>query len=133
MTRAIIETGGKQYHVSSGQTITIEKLTAEVGSVVHFDRVLMLATDADVRLGAPYLTGETVSGEVIAQTKGKKIRVATYKSKKRQRRVLGHRQLVTKVCIGAIGTAAPATAATDAQPKAVKPKAAPKKAAPKQK
>jgi large subunit ribosomal protein L21 len=104
MTSAIIETGGKQYRVTPGQLVKIEKLTADVGSTVTFDRVLAVMDGDTVELGSPMLN-TTVSAEVIDHSKGKKIRVFTYKSKKRQRRTLGHRQTITTVRIAAIGTA----------------------------
>lgn len=118
MTSAIIETGGKQYRVMPGQLVQIEKLNAEVGSTVTFDRVLAVMDGDKVELGAPTVS-TTVSAEVVEQGKGKKIRIFTYKSKKRQRRTLGHRQSITTVRIAAIG------AAKEEKPTA----AAPKKAA----
>lgn len=122
MTSAIIETGGKQYRVQPGQLIKIEKLSATVGSTVTFDRVLAVMEDGTTELGHPTVA-TVVSAEVVEQGKGKKLRVFTFKSKKRQKRTLGHRQLVTTVLIGKIG----------AQPvKAEKPvKVAVKKTAPK--
>jgi large subunit ribosomal protein L21 len=128
MTSAIIETGGKQYKVAVGELVKIEKLNAEVGSSITFDRVLAVVTDGTVEMGTPTVA-TTVSAEVVEQGKGKKIRVFTYKSKKRQRRTLGHRQSVTTVRIAAIGEKAKKTEAkAEATPK---PKAAAKKAAPK--
>ncbi len=110
MTSAIIQTGGKQYRVTAGQLVKIEKINAEVGEVVTFDQVLAVIDGEEVTLGTA--NGIVVSGEVIEQGKGKKIRVFTYKSKKRQRRTLGHRQLVTIVRIDSIGAnAAPKAAA----------------------
>jgi len=103
MNRAVIETGGKQYRVEPGQIIAIEKIEAKVGSTLTFDKVLMVADDKTVEVGSPLLTSFSVTGEVIEQGKGDKIRVFTYKSKKRQRRTLGHRQLETRVKITAIG------------------------------
>lgn len=130
MTSAIIETGGKQYKVAVGQLIKIEKLDAEVGSTITFDRVLAVVDGETVTLGAPTIA-TTVSGEVVDQGKAKKIRVFTFKSKKRQRRTLGHRQTVTTVRIDAIGEKAKKEAAPKAEAKAA-PKAA-TKAAPKAK
>jgi large subunit ribosomal protein L21 len=105
MTSAIIQTGGKQYTVTPGQLVKIEKLTAEVGAAVTFDHVLAVIEDGKVELGNPTVN-TVVSAEVVEQGKGKKIRVFTYKSKKRQRRTLGHRQTITTVRISAIGAAA---------------------------
>ena len=93
---AIIETGGKQYYVTEGSEIFVEKLDAVSGDVVKFDQVLML----DNKIGSPYLTNVTVEGEVIKNGKQKKIRVFKYKSKDRSnRKTQGHRQPYTKVRI----------------------------------
>ena len=94
--KAIIETGGKQYYVTEGSEIFVEKLDAVSGDVVKFDQVLML----DNKIGSPYLTNVTVEGEVIKNGKQKKIRVFKYKSKDRSnRKTQGHRQPYTKVRI----------------------------------
>ena len=100
---AIIETGGKQYLVHLGDTIYVEKLDAEQDSEVTFDKVLAIGGEGDVRVGTPYLDGETVVGRVIKTAKGKKITVFTYKPKKNEKRTMGHRQYYTKVEIDAIG------------------------------
>ena len=93
---AVIKVGGKQYYVTEGSEIFVEKLNAESGDVVNFDQVLML----DSKIGNPYLTGVTVQGEVIKNGKSKKIRVFKYKSKDRSnRRTQGHRQPYTKIRI----------------------------------
>jgi large subunit ribosomal protein L21 len=105
MAFAVIETGGKQYRVSTGSVIRIEKLALEAGASVTFDRVLMGQTDQAPVVGAPFIDGATVVGEVIAQVQGEKLRVFTYKPKKRQRRTLGHRQQYTQVKIGEISFA----------------------------
>ena len=98
---SVIETGGKQYLVRSGQTLSIEKLPVEKGQTVTFDKVLLTANDdgSDVKIGMPYLEGVVVSGTVEAQGRAKKIRVVKYKRKVRYRRVHGHRQAFTKVKI----------------------------------
>jgi large subunit ribosomal protein L21 len=102
---AVIVTGGKQYQVAAGKTITIEKLLTETGQTVTFDQVLMVHNGSKTTLGSPTVKGATVTGEVVDQFRGEKIRVFTYKSKKRQRRTLGHRQSLTKVKITAVTTA----------------------------
>lgn len=99
---AVIVTGGKQYQVTPGATITIEKLLTETGKTVTFDQVLLVHDGDKTTLGSPTVTGATVTGEVVDQFRGEKIRVFTYKSKKRQRRTLGHRQSLTKVKITAV-------------------------------
>ena len=92
---AIIATGGKQYRVSEGDTIYIEKLDNEVGDVVSFP-VMMLSGET-VEVGSPYIEGATVTGKVVAQVKGEKIMILKYKSKKNYRRKAGHRQPFTQV------------------------------------
>ena len=103
MAFAVIETGGKQYRVSPGSIIEIEKLEQEAGASVVFERVLMYQTEAEPVFGAPFITDITISGEIISHAKGEKIRVFTYKPKKRQRRTLGHRQHLTQVKIADFG------------------------------
>ena len=93
---AVVKVGGKQYYVSEGSEIFVEKLNATEGDTVTFEQVLML----DNKVGNPYLTGVTVSGEVLKNGKQKKIRVFKYKSKSRaNRKTQGHRQPYTKVQI----------------------------------
>ncbi|MBP2025449.1 50S ribosomal protein L21 [Peptoniphilus stercorisuis] len=95
---AVIETGGKQYTVKVGETVKVEKLNANEGEKVTFDKVLFIAGD-DVKVGAPYVEGSKVEGEVIKQAKDKKIVVYKYKSKKNERTRKGHRQPYTLVKI----------------------------------
>lgn len=93
---AVIKVGGKQYRVSEGDEIFVEKLNAEAGDVVTFDQVLML----DTKVGSPYLTDVTVEGSVIKNGKNKKIRIFKYKNKSRSnRKTQGHRQPYTKIVI----------------------------------
>jgi len=96
---AVIETGGKQYLIKSGDTLKVEKLDAEAGKEFVFDKVLLLAEDdgTDVKIGMPYLDGVSISVEVMEQGRYKKIRVVKFKRKVRYRRVAGHRQHFTKV------------------------------------
>ena len=96
---AIIKTGGKQYRVSEGDVITIEKLDAEANATVTFDEVLTVVNDGDVKVGTPTVEGATVTGTVIAHGKAKKILVFKYKAKSNYRRRQGHRQPFTKVRI----------------------------------
>ncbi len=98
---AIIATGGKQYRVSQGDVIYIEKLNQEVDSSVSFD-VILLGTDAGVKAGTPVVNGAKVEGKVLAQLRGEKITIRTYRSKKDSARKMGHRQPYTKVEITAI-------------------------------
>ena len=98
MMFAIIETGGKQYKVSEGDVLFIEKLDVEAESEVVFDKVLM----AGDKIGAPYVEGATVKAIVEKNGKAKKIIVYKYKSKKNYHKKQGHRQPYTKVKIASI-------------------------------
>ena len=99
---AIIETGGKQYKVSNGDVIYIEKLDAENDSEYTFDKVVAVGTEDGIKVGAPYVAGATVTANVVKTGKAKKITVMTYKPKKTAKSKLGHRQHYTKVEITAI-------------------------------
>ena len=99
---AIIETGGKQYKVAAGDVVFIEKLDVEAESEVVFDKVIAVAGDDGIKVGAPYVDGAAVTAKVIKNGKAKKIYVMTYKPKKNEKRKLGHRQPYTKVEIAAI-------------------------------
>ena len=99
---AIIATGGKQYRVSAGAVIYIEKIDAAVDSTVSFD-VLLVGNEGDVKVGTPVVEGVKVEGKVVGQVRGDKIIVFKYKSKKNYRRKQGHRQPYTKVEITKIG------------------------------
>ncbi|AXF55780.1 50S ribosomal protein L21 [Salicibibacter kimchii] len=98
---AIIETGGKQIKVEEGQSIFVEKLPAEAGEEVTFDKVLLVGGD-ETKVGAPYVDGAQVAGKVEKNDKGKKIIVYKFKRRKGYRRKQGHRQPYTKVTIGSI-------------------------------
>lgn len=95
---AIIKTGGKQYRVEEGKVITIEKLDVEAGAEVAFDEVLLVSGDS-VKIGQPTVAGAKVTGKVLEQGKGAKIRIFKYKAKSNYRRRQGHRQPFTKVQI----------------------------------
>jgi large subunit ribosomal protein L21 len=99
---AILETGGKQYKVQEGDVLFIEKLAAEEGETVNFDKVLMVGREEGVVVGAPTVAGATVSAKVIGHGKAKKIIVFKYKAKKNARKKQGHRQPYTKVQIDKI-------------------------------
>lgn len=98
---AVIETGGKQYKVEQGDVVFIEKLNAEAGEQVTFDKVLVVGGD-NLKIGAPYVDGATVTATVAKQGKAKKIIVYKYKPKKGYHKKQGHRQPYTKVEITAI-------------------------------
>ena len=94
---AIIESCGKQYKVSEGDVVFFEKLDAEEGKKVTFDKIVLVSDDKKVEVGAPYVKGVKVEGKVVEHGKGKKIIVYKYKAKKNYRRTQGHRQPFTKV------------------------------------
>ena len=96
---AIIETGGKQYKVSEGDIIFVEKLDVNEGDAVNFDCVKAVSVGDEFKVGAPVVEGAVVSGKVIANGKGKKIYVMKYKAKKNEKKKIGHRQPYTKVQI----------------------------------
>ena len=96
---AIIETGGKQYRVQEGDVVFLEKLQAESGSEVVFDKVLAVSDEGNMSFGTPFLADASVKATVINHGKDKKIVVFKYKAKKRYRRKQGHRQPYTKVQI----------------------------------
>lgn len=96
---AIIETGGKQYRVKVGQRYTFEKLNAEPGDLVEFDKVMMTADGDNKQIGAPYLDGCKVMGEVLTQGRDKKIIIFKMRRRKTYRRKQGHRQSITQVKI----------------------------------
>ena len=94
---AVIVTGGKQYKVSEGDTIFVEKLDMEEGSSVTFDKVLIAGEGDDVKVGAPTVDGASVEAKVVKNGKAKKIYVFKMKRKKNERTKKGHRQPFTKV------------------------------------
>lgn len=105
MKYAVITTGGKQYRVSEGDTIAVERLTAGVGPY-SFENVLLSVADNDVLIGNPFVAGWSVQGNVLENVRGEKIRVSKFKAKARYRRVTGHRQALTRVQIEKIATVA---------------------------
>ena len=95
--KAIIVTGGKQYTVSEGDVLYIEKLNAEEESTVKFEQVLAVLDGENSKIGAPVVEGACVEAKVVKNGKGKKIDVLKYKAKKGQKKHIGHRQPYTKV------------------------------------
>ena len=94
---AVIETGGKQYKVSEGDFIFVEKLEVEAGAAVEIDKVLAVGGDAEIKIGAPYVEGAKVVAEAVKNGKSKKIIVYKYKPKKGYHKKQGHRQPYTKL------------------------------------
>lgn len=99
---AVIATGGKQYRVTEGEEIFVEKLEGEAGEAISFSEVLMISDDNGLKVGTPTLVGAVVTGEIVKQGRAKKIIVFKYKAKKGFRRKNGHRQPYTRVKINAI-------------------------------
>ena len=97
MKFSIIETGGKQYKVSPGSKLKIEKVVGEPEGSFIFDKVLLTADGDKIELGRPYLDGKTAEGKILKQGRAKKVIVFKFKSKTRQRRKKGHRQDFTEV------------------------------------
>lgn len=95
--QAVIVTGGKQYLVSEGATLYIEKLNAEEGATVTFDQVLAVMDGENSKIGAPVVDGASVEAKVVKNGKGKKLTVFKYKAKKNEKTKKGHRQPYTKV------------------------------------
>jgi large subunit ribosomal protein L21 len=104
MAYAIIRSGGKQYRVSPGETIAVDKLAAEQGEKVTFGDVVLLADGANVAAGDPVVAGVKVVGEVIEQFKDKKVIAFKYKRRKGYHRTVGHRRQLTRVKIEAINS-----------------------------
>ena len=95
--KAIIVTGGKQYTVSEGDILFIEKLNVEADATVKFDQVLAVLDGDNSKIGAPVVEGACVEAKVVKNGKGKKIDVIKYKAKKGEKKHIGHRQPYTKV------------------------------------
>ena len=123
---AVIESCGKQYKVAEGDVVFFEKLDAEEGKKVSFDKVILVSNDGKVEVGNPYVKGVKVEGKVVSHGKAKKIIVFKMKAKKNYRRKQGHRQPYTKVEITAIKT--PAEKAIEKKAEEAEKKLATKKA-----
>ena len=99
---AIIETGGKQYKVTEGSMIKVEKLAVEAGTAYAFDKVLVVSDDNGVKVGTPYVEGAKVNATVIGDGKAKKVIIYKYKPKKGFHKKNGHRQPYTMLKINSI-------------------------------
>jgi len=99
---AVIKTGGKQYKVSEGQTLKVERLDAEEGATIDLDRVLLLADGDDVTVGTPYIEGGRVTATVKAHGAGKKVDIIKFRRRKNYHRHHGHRQDYTELQITGI-------------------------------
>ena len=99
MRYAVIKTGGKQYTVTAGQVVEVEKLDAEPGSEIELGQVLMVSDEGTVKTGRPLVEGARVVARVLAQDRDHKIVVFKYKPKKRVRKLVGHRQRFAEIRI----------------------------------
>ena len=100
---AVVETGGKQYKVSEGDVLCVERLTATEGEKVVLDKVLLFSDGESVKVGTPYIEGAKVEAEVVENGKGEKIVIFKFKSKKDYRKKQGHRQPYSMLKIESIG------------------------------
>jgi large subunit ribosomal protein L21 len=128
---AVVSSGGKQYRVEPGATLTMERLGAEPGAPVTFDRVLLIGDGDTVTVGTPVVDGASVSGTVLAEELGPKLVIFKFKQKVKYRRRTGHRQHLVRIRIDAINadgrsTRAEAPVAEKAEPKARRPRASAK-------
>lgn len=96
---AVIESGGKQHRVEPGEVLRLEKLEAEAGSTVDFDKVMLVGEGEDVKIGTPYVEGGKVTAEVLSHGRGGKVTIIKLKRRKHHRRQGGHRQWFTEVKI----------------------------------
>ena len=108
---AVIKTGGKQYRVTEGETLKVEKLDAEEGATVDFDQVLMIADGDQIQVGSPCVEGARVTATVKAQGRGPKVRIIKFRRRKHYRKTQGHRQSYTELKIGGISGAGVTVAA----------------------
>ena len=117
---AVVLTGGKQYRVSAGDTIRVEKLNAEAGSTVSLDKVLIIGGEGETVVGTPYIQGAAVEAEVVENGKADKVIIFKYKAKKDYRKKQGHRQPYTELKISDILVNAKSKSAKTEAPKAKK-------------
>ncbi|MEN8166164.1 MAG: 50S ribosomal protein L21 [Pseudomonadota bacterium] len=99
---AVVQTGGKQYRVSEGDTIKVEKLGADEGASVELDKVLMVTDGEDVKVGAPYVEGGVVTATVKSHGRGKKVKIIKFRRRKHHMKRQGHRQWYTELQVTGI-------------------------------
>lgn len=100
---AVIESGGKQYRVTEGQRLKIEKLPVESGKEITFEKVLMVSDEGGLKIGAPYVSGAKVVAQVLEQGRRDKIRIIKHRRRKHYHREMGHRQYYTEISITSLG------------------------------
>lgn len=99
---AIVETSGRQFRVTEGDRIVVDRVAAKVGETVRLDSVLLVAGGTEPAIGTPFVAGAAVEATVVAHRSGDKVIVFKYRPKKRERRKVGHRRLLSEIRIGAI-------------------------------
>ncbi|AJQ96433.1 50S ribosomal protein L21 [Gynuella sunshinyii] len=99
---AVIVSGGKQYRVEEGQRLKLEKIEAETGKSIDFDKVLLVADGEKINIGQPVVEGAKVTAEVLSQGRHKKVKILKFKRRKHQMKQMGHRQWYTEVKITGI-------------------------------
>ena len=99
---AVIQTGGKQYRVEEGTTLKIEKLELGSSDTVEFDKVLMVQSDSETKIGQPYVESGKVTAKVVSQGRHKKIKIIKFKRRKHHMKQMGHRQYFTEIQITGI-------------------------------
>jgi len=99
---AVINTGGKQYRVSEGTVVRVEKLDAEAGATVEFDQILLVGEGASVAIGAPYVAGAKVTATIQSHGKGDKVRIVKFRRRKHYLRQKNHRQPYTEIKVTGI-------------------------------
>ena len=99
---AVVKIGGRQYRVSEGQQLEVDRLEGEVGATLSLDQVLMLADGGALTVGTPLVEGAAVEARVLAATRGKKVLVYKYKAKKRYRRTAGQRAALSRIEVTAV-------------------------------
>ena len=99
---AVIQTGGKQYRVEDGTYLKIEKLELGIGDIIEFDKVLMIQSDDDVKVGMPFIEGGKVTATVLSQGRHDKIKIIKFRRRKHHMKQMGHRQYYTEIQITGI-------------------------------
>jgi large subunit ribosomal protein L21 len=102
---AVIKTGGKQYKVAAGETLRVERLTADVGSDITLDQVLAIGSGADLVAGAPLVAGASVTASVVSHGRHDKVRIFKMRRRKHYQKRQGHRQNFTEIRISAVNAA----------------------------